>query len=220
MVICSSASKNPRLETPAELGVAVFHRLERSHAIGVGKAVEILAVGLARPIVRRGNAGAEEFARIERQLIAELRLCLGERSVAIKPRACAVSAGKLAVDEGGDAAIAARRRQLVGRDHGIGGRGKERVLGCGQSQQRLAADRLAPAQRPASGLRFAAAGGASDAATAVPAPIKKLRRRIGLVSSAMAPSLLVYVQTNAVVQPGSMPLLLITAAAGGARSEI
>src|ERR1700733_2180544 len=34
----------------------------------------------------------------------------------------------------------------------------------------------------------AATGGAKDAATAVPAPIRKLRRRIGLLSSAMAPS--------------------------------
>src|SRR6202047_3095590 len=33
-----------------------------------------------------------------------------------------------------------------------------------------------------------ATGGAKDAATAVPAPIRKLRRRIGLLSSAMTPS--------------------------------
>src|SRR5580704_19602160 len=35
-----------------------------------------------------------------------------------------------------------------------------------------------------------ATGAAKEAATAVPAPIRKLRRRIGLVSSAMTPSLL------------------------------
>src|SRR5579862_734478 len=34
----------------------------------------------------------------------------------------------------------------------------------------------------------AATGAANDAATAVPAPIRKLRRRIGLLSSTMAPS--------------------------------
>src|ERR1700684_289100 len=34
----------------------------------------------------------------------------------------------------------------------------------------------------------AATGGAKDAATAVPAPMRKLRRRIGLLSSAIAPS--------------------------------
>src|ERR1700739_2544461 len=54
-----------------ELRFAGFHRFERRVTVGGGKAVEILAIGLARPLVRRGNAGPEEFARIERQLVAE-----------------------------------------------------------------------------------------------------------------------------------------------------
>src|SRR3984957_4323281 len=60
----------------------------------------------------------------------------------------------------------------------------------------------------------AATGGAKDAATAVPAPIRKLRRRIGLLSSAMAPSRCPdFFRVDA--QPGSMPLALITALASG-----
>ena len=106
MVICSSASKNALLlESAGELRLAGFHRLQGGDAVAVGQTVEILAIGLARPVIRRGDAGAEEFARVERQLIAELGLGLEERPVAIKPRAIAVGAGKLAVDEGGDAAM-------------------------------------------------------------------------------------------------------------------
>src|SRR5580693_6105320 len=59
----------------------------------------------------------------------------------------------------------------------------------------------------------AATGGAKDAATAVPAPIRKLRRRIGILSSAMAPSRLQFFSIDA--QPGSMPLALISALASG-----
>src|SRR3984885_7775034 len=60
----------------------------------------------------------------------------------------------------------------------------------------------------------AATGGAKDAATAVPAPIRKLRRRIGLLSSAMAPSRFPDF-LNVRAQPGSMPLALISALASG-----
>src|SRR5580704_11943359 len=60
----------------------------------------------------------------------------------------------------------------------------------------------------------AATGGARDAATAVPAPIRKLRRRIGLLSSAIAPARF-YLCSSACAQPGSMPLALITALASG-----
>src|SRR5580704_348010 len=60
----------------------------------------------------------------------------------------------------------------------------------------------------------AATGGAKDAATAVPAPIRKLRRRIGLLSSAIAPARF-YLCSSACAQPGSMPLALITALASG-----
>src|ERR1700683_3881220 len=59
----------------------------------------------------------------------------------------------------------------------------------------------------------AATGGAKDAATAVPAPMRKLRRRIGLLSSAMAPSRFQSFSIDA--QPGSMPLALISALASG-----
>jgi hypothetical protein len=90
-----------------KLRLAGFHRFQRRFAVGVGEAIEILAVGLARPLVGGGDAGAEEFARIERQLIAELGLALGKRPVAIKPRPTAVSPGQLTIDEGSDAALAA-----------------------------------------------------------------------------------------------------------------
>ena len=65
--------------------------------------VEILAVGLAGELVGRRDAGAEEFARVQRELIAEFRFGVRERTLAIEPRAAAVSAGKLPVDEDRDA---------------------------------------------------------------------------------------------------------------------
>src|SRR5262249_28222717 len=81
-----------------ELRLAGFHGLERSLAIGLRQAVEVLAVGLSRPLIGLVNAGTEELARIERELIAELGLALDERTIAIEPRAAAVGAGKLAID--------------------------------------------------------------------------------------------------------------------------
>ena len=77
MVICSSALKNIALLKPGKFALPssiVFSAAIRS---AVRQPVEILAVGLAAEFVRRGDAGAEEFARIELKLIAELGLGLG-----------------------------------------------------------------------------------------------------------------------------------------------
>ena len=116
MVICSSALKNIALLKPGKFALPSSIVLSAAIRSLLGQPVEILAVGLAGEFVGGGDAGAEEFARIELELIAELGLGLGERPLAIEPRAAAVGAGELPVDEGRDAAIAAGRRQLVGRE--------------------------------------------------------------------------------------------------------
>src|SRR6185437_11342823 len=105
-----------------ELGLSCLHGLEGSFPVGRREAVEILAMGLARPLVRRRDAGAEEFAWVERELVAEFGLGFLERPIAVKPGATAVSAGELPVDECGDAALAARRRHIVSRDQRVGRR--------------------------------------------------------------------------------------------------
>src|SRR5712692_9265174 len=113
-----------------ERRLPLLHRLQRSFAVLFRQSVEVLAVGLARPLIGGGNAGAEEFPRRERELIAELGLALREWPIAIEPRAAAISARKLAVDESRDPALAAGGRKLVGGNDGVGGGGEEGMLGC------------------------------------------------------------------------------------------
>src|SRR5579871_3452775 len=72
-----------------EIGLAAFHRLAGGLAILRAQPIEVLAIRLAAEIVGRDDAGAEELARRERELIAELGLCLDERPLAIEPRAIA-----------------------------------------------------------------------------------------------------------------------------------
>src|SRR5262249_36011527 len=99
--------------------------------------VEVLAVGLARPCVRGGDARGEEFARGERQLVALLRLALQERPRAVHLCAAAPGAAELPVDEHGNAAITARGRELVGRDQRIDGGDDERRFRRGERHERL-----------------------------------------------------------------------------------
>src|SRR5262245_24852694 len=120
-----------------ELGFSLLHCLQRRRALRLGEPVEVFAVGLARPVVGGGNAGAEELARRERELIAEFRLALGKRAVAIEPRTAAIGTGELAIDEGRDSALAAGGRKLVGRDDRVRGGSEESVLRRGESEQRL-----------------------------------------------------------------------------------
>ncbi len=109
MAICSSALKNIVLEKPGKIRFAFVHGLERGDPIVLGQPVEILAIGLAGEFIGGGNPGAEKFAGIEFELVAELRLGLGERALAVETRAAAVGAGELPVDEDRDPAIAAGR---------------------------------------------------------------------------------------------------------------
>ena len=94
------------------------------------QAIEVLAViGLPRPFVGRFDAGAEELARRERQLIPVLGLAGQERPLPIEPRAVAEGARQLAVDEHRKPHIGARGRQLIGRDQRVDRRLDERRLG-------------------------------------------------------------------------------------------
>jgi hypothetical protein len=70
-------------------------------------------------------------------LVAKLRLGLGERTLAVKPRPHAVGAGKLAIDEHRHPACASRWRQFVGRDEGVDGRYHEGVFGRRQGERRF-----------------------------------------------------------------------------------
>src|SRR5262249_37552773 len=113
-----------------EGGLAGIELLERCFALLRCEPIELLAIGSARPFVGGGDTGREELARRERQLIALLRLPLSERSAAIHLGAAAPGAGKLPVDERDDAALARRRRELIGRDKRIDCRDQEIQLGC------------------------------------------------------------------------------------------
>src|ERR1700688_43510 len=93
-----------------ERGLALLHRRERLDAFVRIEPVKVAAVGLARPGVGGGNAGGDELGRRQRQLIALLGLAFEVRSGAIHFGAATPSAGELAVDIGGAAAIAARWR--------------------------------------------------------------------------------------------------------------
>src|SRR5215472_5429329 len=104
-----------------EFGLAFLHRLQRGDAVGGREAIEILAIGLARPGIGGGNAGGEELARRQRELIALLGFAFHEGPRTIHLCAAAPRTAELAVDEDGDTAIAARGRQLVGRDQRVDG---------------------------------------------------------------------------------------------------
>src|SRR5207237_607446 len=80
------------------------------------------------------DPGREKLPRRERQLIAVFRLGLPERASTVHFGAAAPGARELPVDEGHDPAIAAGRRELVGRNHGVDGGRKERGLGLGQRE--------------------------------------------------------------------------------------
>src|SRR6478735_2639866 len=120
-----------------ELRLPLFHCLQRSLALRRGKPVEILAVGLARPGVGGCDTGAEEFSRRQRKLIAEFRFALWKGPVAIEPRAGAVGACELAIDERRDPAFAPRGRKFVGGNDRIRGGDEESVLGRGEREQRF-----------------------------------------------------------------------------------
>src|SRR5579871_6888116 len=66
-----------------------------------------------------------------------LGLAFEEGPVAVKPRAIAPGAGKLTIDEGDDAAIARRGREIVGGDKRVDRGGEERGFGRGQGKKRL-----------------------------------------------------------------------------------
>src|SRR5262249_20749086 len=111
-----------------ERRLAVLHGLKGCLAVRLGQAVEILAVSLASQWRGGLDAGAEDRARIKRELIPQLGLGLRERPLTVEPRPHAVGSGKLAVDEGRDAAGAAGGRQLVGWNNGVDGGDDEGVL--------------------------------------------------------------------------------------------
>src|SRR5205814_7875159 len=121
----------------AELGFALLQRLERILPFLGGKPIELLAVDFARPGIGGGHTGREKLAWRERQLIAVFRFGLSKWSVAIHLGAAAPSAGELPIDERDDAAIAAGRRELVGGDDRVDGRGKERGFRVGEREIRL-----------------------------------------------------------------------------------
>src|SRR5207302_9813707 len=81
-----------------KFGLAAFHRFQRCDAVGLGEPVEVLAVSASRPFVGRDDAGPEELAWCQRQLIALLGLAFVEWAAAIHPGAAAPGAGVLAVD--------------------------------------------------------------------------------------------------------------------------
>ena len=136
-MIASSEFEEHLAGQSREFGLALIHGLECFLTLRRKKAIELLAVGLMRPFVGRHDPGPEEFARIERELIAELRLALGERPLTVEPCTGPVSAGELAVDEGDHAALARRGREIVGRNQGIDRRFHECRLGRRQREQRL-----------------------------------------------------------------------------------
>src|SRR5262249_18340470 len=67
----------------AELGLALFQRLERILAFIGCEPVEILAVDLVRPGIGGDDADREKLPRRERQLIAVFRFGLSERATAV-----------------------------------------------------------------------------------------------------------------------------------------
>src|SRR5262249_13757469 len=105
-----------------EVGLALVEQLDRLFALALQKTVEILALGLTGPRIDRHDAGGEELARRQHQLIAVLGLGLAERTTAIELCAAAPRAGELAIDECHDAALGAGRRELVGRHDDVHGR--------------------------------------------------------------------------------------------------
>src|SRR5258706_9777169 len=90
-----------------ELRRALFHGGERGGAVRLREAVEILAVGFARPGIGGPDAGGEIFARRQRQLVAMFGPRGKERAVAVEARAIAPGARELAGDIGDEAAITA-----------------------------------------------------------------------------------------------------------------
>jgi hypothetical protein len=113
----------------------------------------------------------------ERELIAIFRLGFAERPIAVHFGAAAPGAGELPINESDDSAIRTRWCEFVGRNHGVGRAREERDFGLGQRGS-LAG--------PAAGCwACAPAAGATPAATAVPAPRRKSRRAIGLLSSSL-----------------------------------
>src|SRR5262245_10241502 len=168
----------------AELGLARLQRLERILAPLGCEPVEILAVDLVRPGIGGDDAGREKLPWRERQLIAVFRLGLSERAAPVHFGAAAPRAGELPVDEGHEPAIAAGRREFVGRNHGVD-------RGCKERASAWVSVRWVVGSLPAAAAGAAAAGcwacagavGARPAATAVLAPNRKLRRAIGLLSS-------------------------------------
>src|SRR5215471_13814192 len=82
-----------------ELGLALVEHLDRLFALALRKTVKILALGLTGPRVDRHDAGGEELARRQRQLIAVLGPGLAERTTTIELCAAAPRAGELAIDE-------------------------------------------------------------------------------------------------------------------------
>src|SRR5262245_50479053 len=100
----------------AEFRLALLERLQGLLALLGRQTIEILGKLLARPRIGGRDPGRKEFARRERQLVAVFGLGFAERSGAIHLGAAAPGAGKLAIDEGRDPALAARRRERVGRN--------------------------------------------------------------------------------------------------------
>src|SRR5229473_3011568 len=120
-----------------ELRLALLERLQRLLAFLRREPVEVLALGLLRPLVDRDDAGREELARRELELITVFRLCRTERPAAIHLRAAAPGARELSIDEGDDAALGAGWRQLVRRNDGVRGGREERRLVRRQREIRL-----------------------------------------------------------------------------------
>src|SRR5256885_1597213 len=79
----------------------------------------------------------EKSAGGERELVALLRLAFLEGTAAVHLRAAAPGAAELAVDEGRDAALAARGRELVGGDERVDCRNDECRLRRGERDEGL-----------------------------------------------------------------------------------
>src|SRR5262245_39274873 len=159
-----------------ELGFAGFERLERVLALLRAEPMEILAMRLAHPVVGRRDADTDELARRQWQLIAVLGLAFAERAGTIELGARAEAAGELPIDEDDHAAVGAGRRQLIGRNHGVGDSGEEGSLkraqreighglvrrrGCGHRSGSLS---LALRREPGSNCRAGNAGSEQELA--------------------------------------------------------
>src|SRR5262249_31977990 len=109
----------------------------------------------------------------------------GEGATAVYFGAPAPRAGELRFDEGHDPEIAAGRRELVGRNHGVDRGCKERRLGLGQREIgcRFAPSRGNGSRRSRGLLGLRGSGWGEARGKAVLAPNRKLRRAIRLLSS-------------------------------------